>query len=90
MDKQANAAFYQSGPGDPKIILGDDTVPTPVRARKFQETLAAIAPSLEWQQRNASRTASIDPDQPAATDEGSAKTYGLEDAPPAQQGEVIF
>ena len=87
MDEQANAAFYQSGPGDAKIILGDNTVPTPTRARRFQETLAAMAPALQ-SQGEPSRTASIDP-APAEEDEG-ATTYGLEEAPPAEQGEVIF
>lgn len=87
MDKQANAAYYQAGPGDPKVILGDENVPTPARARKFQETLASIAPSLKWQP-DGSRTASIEAGD-AEPQEG-ARTYGLDEAPPADQGDVIF
>ncbi|RMF98102.1 MAG: hypothetical protein D6727_03985 [Gammaproteobacteria bacterium] len=85
MDEKANAAYYQSGPGDANIILGDATVPAPARAREFKQLLASVAPPLNWQ-ANGSRTASVD-EQPAQP----ARTYGLDEAPAATpEGDVIF
>lgn len=93
IDKKANFAYYGTGDATARDIFANDSIPTPVQARRFKEVLAATAPALQWQPGVGSRTAAIAPAQPApapapATDSG-AQTFGLEDAP-AAQSDVVF
>jgi lipid-binding SYLF domain-containing protein len=74
MDHKANAIFYDgSASGTATRILNDDGIPTPASARPFLETLAAMAPKLEWNQASPARAAGA----PAASD--GTKTYAVED-----------
>ena len=80
MDTKANFAFYE-GQGTPQTILHDEHLATPAYARRFIETLAATAPSLEWQDQ-ASRTAeaSISSPPPApAPESNNAQTYPIDE-----------
>ncbi len=84
IDKKSNAAYYQNGSGSAAQIFADAAIPTPARARHFQEALAAVAPPLN--REPAARTASAA--KPSQAQEGT-KTYGLDDAP-AVEGDVVF
>jgi lipid-binding SYLF domain-containing protein len=74
MDHKANAIFYDgSASGTATRILNDDGIPTPLGARPFLETLAAMAPKLEWYQSSPARAAGAAP-----TSDGT-RTYAVED-----------
>lgn len=88
IDNQANYAYYQDGQGSAARILTDDHIPTPARARRFIETLAARAPRLEWQDESQSASISRAPVQ-QEQQSSEARTFSLEEAP-AVGSEAIF
>ena len=75
MDRKANGEYYQ-GETSPVKILTDQTIPAPVTARRFVDTLAGMAPPLAGP--NGTRAASADMimDMPAPD---GARTYGIEE-----------
>lgn len=84
IDRKANQAYYQNTTITAANILADPTIPAPVSARRFMDTLAATAPPLAAP--NASRAATRDPimDMPAPD---QVRTFGVEDgATPATEG----
>ena len=92
IDDNANFGYYQSGNITAQNLLFDDAaIPAPIEAREFKERLTAYAPPLRWQPEG-TRQAAVSPvpaPEPAPVEEpAAAKTYGLEDAPPA--GDSIF
>ena len=87
MDKKSNFAYYQTGDGTARNILADDAIPAPIEARRFKDVLGAAAPSLAWQPAGSRQASAARPAAPAQ--ESGARTYGLDDAPPAN-GDVIF
>ena len=92
MDRKGNESFYGPDFRDSRKILNEDLAPSMPSARRFQETLTAAAPALTFTDDQA-RTAQVTPSPaPAAVDTQDsepARTYGLDDAPPAG-GEVVF
>ncbi len=84
MDHKANGAFYQ-GEASAARILTDTSIPAPVSARRFTDTLAAIAPPLQGAPNV--RAASRDPDMEVAPPAG-ARTYGVDEpaTPAAAEG----
>ncbi len=84
MNNKANVAYYQYTQGTARDILSDQTIPTPARAREFQDVLAAAAPALNWQsgtQHARAVTSPVRAEEPALT------TYGIDEAPAA---DVVF
>lgn len=87
MDRKANGAYY-GGESSATRILTDTTIPAPPTARRFTETLTAMAPPLQGPHgKNGSRAAARDPEMDVAAPEG-ARTYGVGEesapvAPPA-------
>ncbi len=83
MDRKANGAYYQ-GETSAARILTDTTIPAPATARRFLDTLTAMAPGAPA--ANGARTAARDPDMEAPAPE-AARTYGIsEGAAPAADG----
>lgn len=87
IDKRANHEYYDSTHATTEMILSDATIPSPVPARRFIDTLAAMAPAMPIPPgaRAASRETVRDPDLEAAPPVG-AKTFGIDDgatAPPS-------
>lgn len=87
IDTRSNYAYYQDGQGSAAKILSDDHIPTPARARRFIETLSARAPRIEWQDQG--RSAAIQPTEIQQDQASEARTFSIEDAPPAGS-EAIF
>jgi lipid-binding SYLF domain-containing protein len=79
MDRKANGQYYQ-GETSAARILTDAAIPAPASGRRFIDTLAGIAPAMDGQATT--RAAAVDPvmDMPAPE---SARTYGMDEAPPA-------
>jgi len=87
IDRKGNQSYY--GPdADARTILNEDTVPTTPAARRFQETLTAATPAGGPQAKEA-RTAQAPATPQDSEDSAPARTYGLDDAPPAG-GDVVF
>ncbi len=86
MDRKANGEYYQ-GESNPAKILTDSSIPAPVPARRFIDTLAAVAPPLQGQPNT--RAASRDPDMEVAPPAG-ARTYGIDEAAPPAPAEGPF
>ncbi|MCC7257041.1 MAG: lipid-binding SYLF domain-containing protein [Gammaproteobacteria bacterium] len=76
MDRKANGAYYQ-GEMNAGRILTDTTIPAPVTARRFIDTLAGLAPAAPRQ--DTTRAAARDPEMDAPAPEG-ATTFGINDA----------
>jgi lipid-binding SYLF domain-containing protein len=90
MDRNGNEAFYGPDFRDSRKILNEDLAPTTPSARRFQETLTAAAPAMTFLDEEAQTAqAAPAPAAPEAEDAAPARTYGLDDAPPAG-GEVVF
>jgi lipid-binding SYLF domain-containing protein len=88
IDDNANFGYYQSGNITAQNLLFDDAaIPAPIEAREFKERLSASAPPLRWQPEG-TRQAAIEPTPAQAEEPAEARTYGIDDAPPA--GDSIF
>jgi lipid-binding SYLF domain-containing protein len=87
MDRDGNTSYYGADYANAQTILNQDTAPTLPGARRFQETLAAATPPLTFPMGETSRTAKAEPAKPA--EDKGARTYGLDDAPPANS-DVVF
>jgi len=90
MDKKANFAYYESGEGTADNILSDDLIPAPATAQRFIDVLTAATPAAQWQ-TDSSRTAAAQPPAPQtepATSSG-AKTFAIDDAPPATSDDLF-
>jgi lipid-binding SYLF domain-containing protein len=90
MDRKSNFAYYESGQGTAANILNDEHIPTPAHARRFLEVLGDATPGLSWS-TDATRTAAVsEPASPAAAAGPSgAKTFSIEDAPPANSDSIL-
>jgi lipid-binding SYLF domain-containing protein len=88
IDRDGNRSYYGPDNADARQILNEDTVPTTAAARRFQETLTAASPAGTAPQAEESRTALATP-APEPAENAPARTYGLDDAPPAS-GDVVF
>lgn len=87
IDRDGNRSYY--GPdADARTILNEDTITATPAARRFQETLTAATPAGAPQAKEA-RTAQAPAIPQDSEDSAPARTYGLDDAPPAD-GDVVF
>ncbi len=77
IDQEANLRYYESTGLTTDRILQDDSIPTPMTGRQFIETLAAMAPRLQWQAAPESRNAAAPPPAPPA----GTRTYAIEEGP---------
>lgn len=78
MDREANGVYYGGAEGGSvNRILNEDGIPTPATARPFLDTLASMAPALQWQQdgQYAGQQPAAEPAPPA----GENKTYAIDD-----------
>lgn len=88
MDRDANSLFYEGSRGaTPGAILTDNTIPAPVAARRFLDTLTAMVPPL--QNQPATRAATRDPvrdSEMEAAPPAGAKTFGIDESSPPATG----
>jgi lipid-binding SYLF domain-containing protein len=80
IDHKGNSAYYQTDVGAARI-LADTSIPTPPSARRFIETLTAIAPASPGHSssRTMGQDARRDPDMDIAPPAG-VRTYGIDDS----------
>jgi lipid-binding SYLF domain-containing protein len=78
MDREANKVYYGGADGGSvSRILNEDSIPAPATARPFLETLASMAPALQWQRDGS--YAGQQPAQEPAPPAGENKTYAIDD-----------
>jgi lipid-binding SYLF domain-containing protein len=88
IDRRANHEYYESAHATTEMILTDATIPSPLPARRFLDTLAAMAPAMPVPEgaRAASRPPARDADMDASPPAG-ARTFGIDDGAAVPPGD---